>query len=47
MHMNVVVIIWKLIINNLEHVENEISIGQYKEDVYMMKYNELLIKAIK
>ncbi|MGN0151059.1 MAG: ATP-grasp domain-containing protein [Wujia sp.] len=31
------------IINNLNGVENHISKGQYKENVYMMKYNEISI----
>lgn len=34
----------KLICKNLEGSVNTVSIGEYKDDVYMMKYNELLIK---
>ena len=33
-----------LIINNLNGIENKPSIGSYREDVYMMKYNEVMIK---
>ena len=33
-----------LIINNLNGIENKPSIGSYCEDVYMMKYNEVMIK---
>lgn len=33
-----------LIINNLNGVENEKNIGAYEEGVYMMKYNEVMIK---
>lgn len=33
----------KLITNNLRGVKNEKQIGDYKEDVYMMKYNEISI----
>lgn len=35
-----------LIKNNLEGVANVKSIGNYEEGIYMMKYNELLIKKI-
>lgn len=34
----------KLIINNLEGKANEVSIGEYEEGVYMMKYNEVCIR---
>ena len=34
----------KLILTNLSGRPNEPTIGNYKEDVYMMKYNEVLIK---
>ena len=34
----------KLILNNLDGKTNEPTIGNYEEDVYMMKYNEILIK---
>lgn len=33
----------KLIINSINNIENENHIGEYEEDVYMMKYNELKI----
>lgn len=35
----------KLIVENLEGRVNENTIGQYKENVYMMKYNEVMIKG--
>ena len=34
----------KLIINNLEGNANDCCIGDYRENVYMMKYNEVYIK---
>jgi len=34
----------QLIKNNLEGKENEKNIGNYDEDIYMMKYNEIMIK---
>lgn len=34
----------ELILNNLNGKENKCNIGNYKENIYMMKYNELLIK---
>lgn len=34
----------RLIINNLNGKTNEPCIGAYEEDVYMMKYNEIMIK---
>lgn len=34
----------KLILNNLRGVKNSVDIGSYSDDVYMMKYNEVLIK---
>lgn len=34
----------KLIVNNLNGVTNTNVIGNYKENVYMMKYNEIMIK---
>lgn len=37
----------KMIINNLEGKENCPEIGKYRNDVYMMKYNEVMIKEIK
>lgn len=36
----------KLIVNNLEGIANVKSIGNYEEGIYMMKYNELVIKKI-
>lgn len=36
----------KLIINNLKGQENPVNIGNYKENIYMMKYNEIMIKEI-
>jgi len=33
-----------LIANNLEGKQNEVRIGDYQEGVYMMKYNEIMIK---
>jgi len=33
----------KLIVNNLNHIENKPDIGNYKENIYMMKYNEVMI----
>lgn len=37
----------KLIIKNLAGDANENLIGQYEEDTYMMKYNEVLVKSSK
>lgn len=34
----------KMILNNLQGTENERHIGEYKDGVYMMKYNEVKIK---
>ena len=34
----------KLILNNLQGIANPPRIGDYEENIYMMKYNELLIK---
>lgn len=34
----------KLIVNNLNDIVNERNIGDYKENVYMMKYNEIFIR---
>ena len=36
----------KLILNNLEGRANPISIGNYEENIYMMKYNELAVKKM-
>ena len=33
----------KMIINNVKGIENEEQIGNYKENIYMMKYNEIKI----
>ena len=33
----------KLIINSMNHIENKNEIGNYEEDIYMMKYNEIKI----
>ena len=33
----------KMIINSLNKIENSNQIGNYDEDVYMMKYNEIKI----
>lgn len=34
----------KLIYNNIHNIVNKKNIGDYKDDVYMMKYNEIMIK---
>jgi len=34
----------KMIINNLEGISNDPVVGEYLPDVYMMKYNEVMIK---
>ena len=31
----------KLILNNLRNVPNSVDVGNYKENMVMMKYNEL------
>ena len=36
----------KLIINNLNGIVNSDVIGNYKENVYMMKYNEIMIRSL-
>lgn len=33
----------KMIINNINGIENNRKVGKYKEDIYMMKYNEIKI----
>lgn len=33
-----------LIVNNLSGKTNLVNIGNYSEDIYMMKYNEVLIR---
>lgn len=33
----------KMIINNVKGIINTFSIGEYKEEIYMMKYNEIMI----
>ena len=35
-----------LILNNLNGIQNGCNIGGYEENVYMMKYNEIMIKRI-
>ena len=38
----------KMIINSLNHIENKRQIGEYEENIYMMKYNEIkIIKKLK
>lgn len=34
----------RLIINNLDGIANDKNIGAYKEGVYMMKYNEIMVR---
>lgn len=34
----------RLIVNNLEGIANEKNIGDYKEGIYMMKYNEIMVR---
>lgn len=34
-----------LILNNLAGRENHVNIGDYPEDVYMMKYNEIMVRG--
>ena len=34
----------KYIFNNLKKIKNDKHIGEYDNDVYMMKYNEVMIK---
>lgn len=34
----------KLIINNLKGIINRAKIGEYQEQIYMMKYNEIMVK---
>ena len=36
----------KLIKNNINGIENKPQIGNYEDDIYMMKYNEIMIKKI-
>lgn len=36
----------KLIVNNLNGIVNSGVIGNYKENVYMMKYNEIMIRSL-
>ena len=33
----------KMIISNLKGIKNEVEIGNYDENIYMMKYNEVKI----
>ena len=34
----------KLIVNNLAGKANDVNIGTYENDIYMMKYNEIMVK---
>ncbi len=34
----------KMIINNVDNIENKKNIGAFSENIYMMKYNDILIK---
>ena len=34
------------IINNLKGMENPVSIGEYEDDIYMMKYNEIMVRKL-
>lgn len=34
----------KLIVNNLAGISNECVVGQYEEGIYMMKYNEVMVR---
>ncbi|MBQ8290135.1 MAG: ATP-grasp domain-containing protein [Clostridia bacterium] len=36
----------KLIVNNLRGIANEKNIGDYDEGIYMMKYNEVMVKKV-
>ncbi len=36
----------KYIIDNLKGIENPVNIGDYEDDICMMKYNEIMIKKI-
>ncbi|MFA5545158.1 MAG: ATP-grasp domain-containing protein [Sphaerochaetaceae bacterium] len=36
----------KMIINNLKGIPNDKQIGTYKNGVYMMKYNEILVRGV-
>lgn len=36
----------ELILNNLKGVANEKKIGKYESDLYMMKYNEVMVKKV-
>lgn len=35
----------KLIVNNLQGIANEKNIGSYQDNIYMMKYNEVMIRG--
>ena len=37
----------RLIVNNLSGQVNDVNIGQYEDDIYMMKYNELNVMKVK
>ncbi len=34
----------KFVINSINNVENQNHIGEYEENIYMMKYNEIMVK---
>ena len=34
------------IINNLKGNENPVSIGEYEDGIYMMKYNEIMVRKL-
>lgn len=34
----------KLILNNIENKVNKVQIGQYEDGIYMMKYNEIMVR---
>lgn len=36
----------KMIINNINGTNNNVQIGNYENDIYMMKYNEVMVKKI-
>ena len=36
----------KLIVNNLQGIVNEKNIGAYEENIYMMKYNEIMVVRV-
>lgn len=36
----------ELIVNNIKGISNEKKIGKYESDLYMMKYNEIMVKKV-